>query len=347
MKNKQQHQALRKAAFQRLLPSRFMPVMHEAESIAPVNIALIKYWGKRDSALNLPITDSISIALQKYTTTKITQAAPSMKADCVILDGTEVSHETSFYIKLTEFLSHVRPDPSFYFHIATINDVPTGAGLASSASGFCALAKALNQYFDWKLSLEEISRLARLGSGSACRSVHSGLVQWKQGELSSGDDSYAVSLPYTLPELCLGIVFISKEEKPISSRDAMEQTVQTSPLYSAWPMTVSRHIAEMEVLLQNDQVHGIDFHRFGALCEQNALAMHATMAASLPPILYWTQETVRVIKSIFQFRKEERDIPLYFTMDAGPNIKLIFRRHDREKIQRLFPDLEIVEPLWH
>ncbi|MGR3952219.1 MAG: diphosphomevalonate decarboxylase [Chlamydia sp.] len=336
---------LRKKAFSALIPALKMPAkkISAATARSPVNIALIKYWGKRDNDLNLPVTDSISIALDKHTTTTVSQVDSCNRADIVISEGKTLSSESFFYKKVVEFISHARPNPDFYFKIETKNDVPTGSGLASSASGFCALAEALNLFFGWALPLEKISSLARLGSGSACRSVFPGIVRWKKGLLEDGSDSHAVALPYTFPEMRIGIELISKLEKPISSRDAMIQTISTSPLYASWPQTVEKHIEE---LLSIWQAPSIDFFHMFGLCEQNAMAMHATMAASRPAILYWIPETVRVLHKIFQFRNEERSIPLFYTMDAGPNIKLLFLQKDEGKIREYFPQIEIVSPLW-
>ncbi len=333
-------------AFKEIIPASYGPVVTTAIEKAPVNIALIKYWGKRDSDLNLPVTDSLSISIQRYTTTAISKSKKN--SDTVFLNGKEVSTSSSFYQKLVEFLNHVRPSVDFYFEINTSNDIPTGAGLASSASGFSALSLALNSFFGWDLSLSALSKLARLGSGSACRSIYPGLVYWKKGDMALGEDSYAIPLPKKFPELVLGVFFISEKEKEISSRLAMEATVKTSPLYKSWPNTVDLHMSELQALLdklEHESEFAEAFPAFGKICEQNALSMHATMIASSPPILYWTPKTAELMKAIFQYR-QEIEVPIYITMDAGPNIKVLFLERDRKRIQDQFSELVVVEPHW-
>ena len=225
----------------------------------------------------------------------------------------------------------MRPFPSFAFSVETRNGVPTAAGLASSASGFAALALALDGFFGWGLTREQCSILARLGSGSACRSVYSGFVRWQRGERNDGSDSYAVPLDASWPELCLSVLLLSSEEKPVSSSEAMRRTVASSPEYALWPERVAK---DMEAVLSS--LHHHDFLTFGEAVERNALAMHSSMQASTPPVCYWTHKTRQGIESIQKARKE--GVEVYFTMDAGPNIKLLFLRHEKPRIEKLFPE---------
>ena len=347
-----EYQIVRKEAFQRIInkkPHELNPVVDFFEAKAPVNIALIKYWGKRDSTLNLPLTDSLSIALSLWTSTRISRALESKGEDIIMLNGQRVAKESSFSKKIIEFLSHFRPDPSYAFSIETYNDVPTAAGLASSASGFAALTLALDGYFGLNLSMSSLSQLARLGSGSASRSVYSGLSLWKKGIEDSGKDSFAVHLPFMIKGLKLGIILTASGEKSISSRDAMELTRTTSPLFKVWPNTVSDHIERVFSLLhegyENDSGQ-FNFKAFGEIVEQNALAMHATMLASSPPVLYWNEKSVEILQKVFKSRRENPDLHFYATIDAGPHIKILFLDKDQEAIQRIFPDMQLVDPLW-
>lgn len=320
-------------AIRQLLPPSWGPVVREATAMAPVNIALVKYWGKRNEELHLPVTDSFSVALTERTTTTLRQG----DTDSVMLNETRLSPDSSFHRRLFQFLDLVRPSPSFFFSVETHNTVPTAAGLASSASGFAALALALNSFFGWNLSLQQCSVLARLGSGSACRSIYPGFVRWQKGVLEDGSDSYAVPYEDWWPELCLAVLLLSKNEKPISSGEAMRRTVATSPEYALWPQRVAE---DMEAVLS--ALHKRDFAGFGAAAERNALAMHSSMQAAVPPVSYWTKETLEGIQTIHRARGEGLEV--YFTMDAGPNIKLLFLQHTMPHIMELFPQA-IVIPL--
>jgi len=206
------------------------PVVAKASVYAPANIALIKYWGKRDILLNLPNTASLSISLgKKGTHTEISRA--SGDADEIILNDQLLSCDNFFVTRLQQYLDLFRPHPQFYFSVQTLSTVPVAAGLASSASGFAAMILALRQFFGWSLPEYQLSLLARLGSGSACRSLWQGFVYWQQGEAADGFDSYAMPLADTWPDLRIGLVIISDKAKATSSRDGMLHTVKTSPLY--------------------------------------------------------------------------------------------------------------------
>lgn len=284
----------------------------KASAFAPANIALIKYWGKREQELNLPITDSLSKSLSVGTHTTLSIS----DEDAVWLNDTKLAHDTPFAKRLFAFCDLFRP-ASTRLHIHTTNEIPTGAGLASSASGFAALTLALNELFGWQLDAKNLSLLARLGSGSACRSLFEGFVQWHAGSRPDGLDSFAEPLDLHWPELQIGLRIVSAEQKPIDSRRAMQNTVATSSLYGSWPAKVAHDLVAIK-----EAIRVRDFEAFGSLCETNSLAMHATMIASSPPILYWLPETVAAMHQVWQWRKE--GLAVYFTMDAGPNLKLLF-----------------------
>jgi diphosphomevalonate decarboxylase len=325
----------RQRAARSLLPVSWAPVLEEATGSAPVNIALAKYWGKRDGDLHLPVTDSFSVALDLQTTTIVRQASG---CDEVMLNSAFVPADSPFFIRLTKFLDLFRPSPSFAFSIKTENSVPTAAGLASSASGFAALVLALNSFFGWDLDRQKLSCLARLGSGSACRSLYSGFVQWNKGTDPDGRDSFAVPFHDWWPDLRLAILMLSSKEKPVSSREAMRISVETSPVYALWPQQVLNDT--------NDIVAGIkkhDFSLFGTAAERNALMMHSTMLTASPPICYWLEETVRSMHTVWNARKS--GIEVYFTMDAGPNIKLLFLKEHQEAVQGMFGQSAAVDLL--
>ncbi|MCO5044538.1 MAG: diphosphomevalonate decarboxylase [Verrucomicrobia bacterium] len=313
-----------------------MPVKYCASAFAPSNIALCKYWGKRNEELNLPITPSLSISLGKLGTTTSVCLSPEPR-DIVTLNNREMPATTKFAKALATFLDLFRPSPTVFFRVDTQNTVPTAAGMASSASGFAALVLALDDLFGWALSTKNLSILARLGSGSACRSVLRGFVEWNAGADEDGLDSYAEQVKGTWPDLRLGVLRLSELEKEISSRQAMKCTRLTSSLYEAWPIKVSHDIA-----LIKESIETRDFELLGRTAESNALAMHATGLAAWPPVLFWLPESVATMRKIWALRKE--GLPLYFTMDAGPNIKMLFTADQLDAITTEFPAVEIVEP---
>jgi diphosphomevalonate decarboxylase len=320
-------------AVQALLPKKWKQEVDFSEAFAPVNIALVKYWGKRDDELILPVTDSFSVSLDLGTTTKISRFRGLQ--DEVFLNGKRVEIFSSFFEKIFEFLNLVRPDPSFTFSIDTKNTVPTAAGLASSASGFAALALSLNMFFGWNLNTPSLSILARLGSGSACRSVLPGFMHWKKGEREDGSDSYAEPFLGKWEDLCLGVLYVDTHEKEVSSRVAMKRSQMTSPLYQAWKDTVEKNLKEVF-----EGIKTRDFCRFGQAVEQNALAMHATMLTAVPVISFFKEKTIVIMNTVWQARKE--GVFVFFTMDAGPNVKILFLEKDKCEIQKRFPNVSII-----
>lgn len=157
-------------------------------AFAPANIALCKYWGKRDTTLNLPLTSSLSISLGKKGATCTVQLSDQLQDIC-ILNGKTLAVDSKFSTRITQFLDLFRPCEKMFFHVNSQMNIPLAAGLASSACGFASLVLALNDFFGWKLSQQELSILARLGSGSACRSLVQGFVEWQAGLRADGMDS--------------------------------------------------------------------------------------------------------------------------------------------------------------
>jgi diphosphomevalonate decarboxylase len=308
-------------------------IMSSVTQFAPSNIALVKYWGKRNAELNLPMTSSLSISLGEKGTETTIDILDAPK-DQIFLNEIAISNEDHFAKRLVAFLDLFRTPKNYHFKIQTKNNIPTGAGLASSASGFAALVLGLNKMFDWQLPKKELSILARMGSGSACRSLWQGFVKWHCGERDDGLDSYAEKLPYEWPELRVGLLVISEKEKFMGSREAMNRTVKTSKLYQSWPGQVAQDLKNMEEAIKNK-----DFDLLGKTAEENAIAMHATMHDAVPSINYDLPETVELKNKIWQLRKE--GLPLYFTQDAGPNIKLLFLQSHLEKIKTHFEKIEM------
>ena len=302
------------------------------------NIALIKYWGKRDAALNLPATGSLSLTLEGLTTATTVAWGPtgapalaptglasreadlapgSGPTDVIGLDGKPAGGKERE--RIVTFLDQVRAlaglrGPAL---VESVNDFPRAAGLASSASGFAALALAATRAAGLDLSPPELSALARRGSGSACRSLFGGFVEWLPGTAPDGRDSHAVQiLPPEAWDVRMLVAVLSEAPKPTGSRDAMNHTVATSPYFPAWRESVPADLASAK-----QAIAARDLAALGELAESNALRMHATMLAARPPVLYWLPATIAAMHQVWELR--ESGLACWFTIDAGPNVKVL------------------------
>ncbi|MFY0596728.1 MAG: diphosphomevalonate decarboxylase [Cognatishimia sp.] len=306
---------------------------------APSNIALSKYWGKRDRARNLPLNSSLSISLADWGSH--TQVAPSDTGqDQVSLNGEALALDTSFASKALNFVDLFRGNNETPLNITTKNTIPTAAGLASSASGFAALTRALCGCFGLDLSEAEMSLIARLGSGSASRSLWHGFVRWDKGVAENGADSFAHPVSVDWPDFRIAIIPVDTGPKSHSSRDGMNHTVDTSPLFEAWPAQAEKDCNAIERFVREK-----DFTALGQHAEANALAMHATMQAARPAITYLNARSWSILDQLWRAR--QKGLEAYATMDAGPNIKLIFEAKSASDIQSEFPDAQIIAPFEH
>lgn len=269
-----------------------------ATAKANTNIALIKYWGKRDEKLFLPMNSSLSITLDRFYTITTVEFSKSLTKDIFMLNGHLAGEiETN---KVTRLLDIARESvcTQLYAEVSSENKVPTAAGFASSASGFAALSAAAAKALNLKLSSTELSILARQGSGSACRSIYGGFVEWQRGKKPDGKDSYSVQI---IPEQSWNIsvlsVMVASKQKQVSSREGMKRTLETSPFYDGWLQTVEKdnETAKEAIALR-------DFEKLGTVVEANALKMHATMLGAEPPIVYWQGGTMEVINYVLSLR---------------------------------------------
>ena len=300
---------------------------------APSNIALAKYWGKRNEEIILPYTSSLSVPLGNLGTE--TKISLSVK-DEIYLNNKPMPLDNKFSKRILGFLELVR-DKDTYFKIETKNSIPTGAGVASSASGGAALVVACNDLFNWQLEDKDLSILARLVSGSACRSVYKNkFALWNKGEREDGVDSYAIALDKTMKELCIGLVLISEEEKKHSSRSTMKE-VLTSPHYEAWIKDSDRDIEVLKQAINTD-----DFRLLGETAEDNAMRMHKIIQTQKNPVNYFTEGTLNVIDKVKSLRKNGLDI--YCTIDAGSNVKLLFEDKNTQAVKEEFTNLKLVCP---
>lgn len=287
---------------------------------AHANIALIKYWGKKDEVAATPYTSSLSLTLDAlYTITEV-KIDPSLERDQFFLNGVEASEAER--LKTSRFVDFFRQGDQ-YVRIDSQNFFPTAAGLASSASGYAALATALNQAFGTALDKRALSRITRKGSGSASRSLYGGFAIWEKG-----DDQSSVAYPFEATlDLEMIIVVVNAAKKSRSSRELMRATVESSIFYPAWVEQSALDLEEMKAALLAQ-----DIHRVGAIAERNALSMHGTLLGLAEPFSYFEADTMRVFDLVYRCR--EAGLAAYITMDAGPNVKIITNSVDREQILR-------------
>ena len=305
---------------------------------AHANIALIKYWGKRDDELVLPMNSSLSLTLDCFYTETEVIFDPELSMDCFYLNDKFQDVEATD--KITRFLDLFRSEANIKTKaiVKSVNFVPTAAGLASSASGFAALAGAANIATGLNYGMKKLSTLARQGSGSATRSLYGGFVQWEKGKTS--EDSYAIPIDDASWDIGMVVVIVNKKEKHVSSRDGMKNTVLTSPFYSEWVESAEEDLVRIKEAIKNK-----DFDEMGAIAESNGLKMHATMLGANPPLSYWEPESILVMQIVRQLRSE--GISCYFTMDAGPNVKILCRLSEAkiisERLEMSFNPDQIIQ----
>ncbi|HDL19248.1 MAG TPA: diphosphomevalonate decarboxylase [Bacteroidetes bacterium] len=289
----------------------------EATAIAHTNIALIKYWGKKDEKLNLPAVGSISITLkQLFTQTKV-RFSEKLQQDFFILNGLESGEDQRSRVSRFLDLNREIAGSSLFAEVISNNNFPTGAGLASSASGFAALSLAANKALGLNLSQRELTIMARRGSGSAARSVYGGFVEMKTGGNETNSDAYAVQIAdESYWPLKMLIAITSDAEKKIGSTDGMKVTAKTSPYYSAWLASSVNDLAEMRTAIARK-----DFKKLGALAENSCLKMHGLALSAKSGLIYWNGATLNVMHAVREMRKN--NLQAYFTVDAGPQVKVI------------------------
>lgn len=289
-----------------------MKITAEARS----NIALVKYWGKRDAALNLPAAGSLSLTLDGLTTRSTVGFDTALTADRLRLNGREEAGDA--LLRVSRFLDLVRPRPGLFAEVESTNTFPTASGLASSASAFAALALAASKAARLDLSPHELSVLARQGSGSAARSIFGGLVEMLPGARADGSDSHAIPLAGEAAfDLRLVVAVVGQgAPKAVSSRSGMAHTELSSPLYPAWLATVPGDLEAARAAISSR-----DLARLGEIAEKSALTMHASALGASPGLLYWRGATVEAIHAVRELRRG--GIQAYVTIDAGPHVKVL------------------------
>jgi diphosphomevalonate decarboxylase len=305
-------------------------------AIAPSNIAFIKYWGKKDEELRIPCNDSISMNLSGATTTTTVEFSPLFVKDAVeCIDGKLTKQEID---RIVVHLDRIRVKAKITdrVRVVTENSFPKSAGIASSASGFAALTAAAAAAAGLTLSEKELSTLARLGSGSACRSIPDGFVQWVAGDTS--ETSYAYSLfPHTHWDIRDILVVVNNKTKEVASTEGMKN-VEMSPFWRARHEGIEERIKTLKQALEEK-----NFSLFGETVEEDCLSMHVVMMTQDPPLYYWDSRTIEILTNVLEWRK--RGIPVYFTVDAGPNVHLLCEGKDEERVQDAVFGLSAVQSI--
>ncbi|MCP4503175.1 MAG: diphosphomevalonate decarboxylase [Deltaproteobacteria bacterium] len=313
-----------------------------ATAYAQTNIALIKYWGKRhgiDAAghsLNLPATGSLSMTLAEFGTQTTVELVDDDE-DRFVLDGEEIAAGEAARVSAFLDLLRERAGNSRRCLVTSRNDVPTAAGLASSASAFAALTEAANAAFDLDLDEKERSILSRRGSGSAARSVFGGFVRMHKGELDDGNDSFAEPvLVHDELDLKLIVVQCAQGRKKIGSTVGMNRTSNTSPYFQAW---IDTHDDDLQLCMK--ALAEGDFTSVGESMEHSTLKMHASAMAAQPGLWYFAPTSLAVLNEVTRLRDDGASC--YFTMDAGPHVKVLCRASEVEELEDELAKVEGVQ----
>lgn len=292
---------------------------------AAPNIAVVKYWGKRDEKLILPVNDSVSGTLSTDQLCAKTTIAvdPSFTEDKMWLNGAEVNilendrltNCISYLKRIAQEKSTNKEILSYKLHICSENDFPTAAGLASSAAGYACFVYTLASLYG--LENEELTAIARLGSGSACRSIYGGFVQWHKGELADGTDSIATQIAPAShwPEMHVLILVVSDARKKVGSTVGMRLSIENSELlkYRA-SQCVSKHTKEMTEAILNK-----DFAKFGELTMRESNQFHAICLDTYPPCVYMNDQSHNVSSFIHKYNEVAGEVRAAYTFDAGAN----------------------------
>jgi diphosphomevalonate decarboxylase len=313
-------------------PGAAAPGQLHAAAQAQPNIALVKYWGKRDAALNLPVVGSISITLDSLWTRTEVHFVPESTQDRVSLNGRSDEAEMKRVVACLDLLRQ-RAGIRWGAVVDSHNNFPTAAGLASSASGFAALVRAGAQALGLDLSETEQSLLARRCSGSAARSVFGGYVEWARGELADGSDSVARPLlPAAAWPLRVAVAITSTVAKDVGSSEGMRRTAQTSPFQASWIAT-----QEADLTMARNAILARDFDALALVSEHSCLKMHALALAAQPGLLYWNGATVECMHRVCALRREGAAV--FFTVDAGPQVKAVCAPQAIEQVKAVLREV--------
>lgn len=295
-----------------------------ATARAHSNIALAKYWGKRDAILNIPAVGSISITLDALHTDTTVTFLSDLAHDELWLGGVQQDSEHPGMRRASTVLNLVRQRAGSTLRASVVseNNFPTGAGLASSASGFAALAVAASTAAGLDESPRELSILARRGSASAARSLFGGYAELHAGSAANGSDAFAEPLMTgSAWPLSVVVAITDTGQKMVSSTEGMSATSSTSPFYESWVNSSEALLTRMR-----DAILAHDLEEVGKLTEHSCLALHSLMFTTMPALIYWNAATMAAIHTVRELRAG--GLPVYFTIDAGPQVKALCRPGD-------------------
>ena len=304
----------------------------KATALAYSNIAFIKYWGKTDQELRLPTNNSISMNLSNLKTITTVEFSPRFNADSVTIDGQKNYREVNRVIVHLNRIRELKKSP-LYARIVSQNNFPASSGLSSSASGFAALTLAAVSALNLQFNQKQISALARLASGSACRSIPAGFVEWLKG--SNHQNSYAFSL---FPEnhwSLLDIVAIVSQEKKAVATSIAQKYASTSPFYQRRLKNLPLKIKQLKIALTKK-----NFTRFAEIAEREAFELHAVIMTQSPSYLYLLPETISLIREVSRWQNE--GLPVYFTLNTGHDAHLLCQEENKEKLMKKLSSLPFV-----
>ena len=311
-----------------------------ATAIAPSNIAFVKYWGVRDAALTLPYNESVSMNLDRCSTTTTVTFDDALDVDQVAIEWFgQPSRPTSGrpYERAAAQLDRVRERAGITARavVTSANNFPADAGIASSAAGFAALTCAASAAAGLELNQRGLSILTRLsGSGSACRSIPDGFVHWIDDGTSDG--SYAAPVaPAEHWALADVVAVVDDRIKRVTSSDN-HRLAAGSPYFPTRLQEVPGRIEQtMRAIRERDLL------LLGQVCEADAVSMHVVAMTSRPPTFYWNAGTMAVIHALHRWREE--GLMAFFTMDAGANVHVICAMEDRDEVERRLQGLPEVQ----
>ena len=296
-------------------------------AVAPSNIAFIKYWGKTDEDLKIPENGSISMNLSNLLTTTTVEFSSDFKEDSVTINNENDLKQSSKVIKQLDL---IRKKANIFLKVKVVskNNFPDGTGLSSSASGFAALTLATTKALGLELNEKELSMLARQGSGSACRSIPDGFVEW----VEEGAKSLYPSDYWNIVDV---VAIISQVKKDISSTDG-QKFATTSPFFQTRLNNINEKILRLKKALEVK-----NFTEFGKIIEGEALELHAIMLTSTPSLIYWQPETIKLMKLVKKWRTEGLEV--YFTVNTGQDIHLIVEEKNSETLVKKLKEINEVK----
>ncbi|BDC17156.1 diphosphomevalonate decarboxylase [Acidianus sp. HS-5] len=305
----------------------------EGEAIAPSNIAIIKYWGKRNAELNLPLNSSLSISLDNlYARTKVIFSEEFSK-DEIVINGKKLNEkETLNYAGRVLNIFRKINGKTLFSKVFSETNFPPSSGLASSAAGIAALVYAVNDALGLNLSQKELSKIARIGSGSACRSTEGGFVIWEKGERNDGEDSFCYQIfpPNYWGDLVDIIVIVSEEKKKISSREGMENSVKSSYLMKCRLEFIEETFNEIV-----ESIKKRDEKKFFELTMRHSNSMHAVILDSWPSFFYLNDVSLKIMRWIQDFGHAG------YTFDAGPNPHIFTTKKYMQEVINFIQNLNL------